>query len=258
MPKRSTRRPSDIFRQVLDQAESQLALDASKATNFDHRGLKGNERAAALAAFLTLHLPSVFAVGKGEALDFKDRRTGELDLLIYDRSSAAPIHTGSENVLVPAEALYAVIEVKSVLSAAELETCMAAAKKVRDLRPFKEAFVPAATEGRSQKGRCRCPYIVFAYGSNLGAENWAQKEYARIVEAARKSACDADVIDRVVVLDRGIINPQTATALLKDEASGLFLEFYLHLINFLTREKKRRAPIDWTAYTGRSTWVQLS
>ncbi len=90
-------------------------LDAARAENFEHRGLKGNERSAALGEFLNRHLPAVFVVGKGEAIDFRDRRTGELDLFVYDRSTAASIQSSNESTLIPAEAIYAVVEVKSVL-----------------------------------------------------------------------------------------------------------------------------------------------
>jgi hypothetical protein len=256
--KRTTKKPSVVFRKVLDQAEQRLALDADAAANFEHGGLRGNERAAALADFLRLHLPGVFSVGKGEAVDFRDHRSGELDLFIYDSASAAPIQTGSESVLIPAEALYAVIEVKSVLSRAELDTCMKAAMKIRALRPFKKSFVAASTEGRVQSGRSRCPYLIFAYRSNLSADDWAGKEYQRINEAALAASCDADVLDRVVVLDRGMIRPQVSSALLREDAPGLFLEFYMHLINFLTRERKRRGLIDWSAYTRRSHWTKVS
>ena len=114
MAKRATRDPSPLFREVLTQAERRLSLGSEQAANFEHRGLRGNERAAALAAFLSLHLPGVFGVGKGEARDYLDNVTGELDVSLR-RSTSAPIQTGGDNLIVPAEALYAV-EVKSVVT----------------------------------------------------------------------------------------------------------------------------------------------
>jgi len=61
----------------------------------------------------------------------------------------------------------------------------------------------------------------------------------------------------VVVLDRGIVRPQAGTALLNEDSSGLFLEFYIQIINYLTRERSRRPPIDWMAYSRRNTWTKL-
>jgi len=138
--KRYTRNPSVIFQNVLKQAEEQLALAARQAANFEHKGIRGDERANALREFFVNHLPSTFATRKGEAIDYSDTRTGQIDFCIYDAATASPIQASSENALIPAEALYAVVEVKSVLTRDELEMCVAAAKKVRQLRPFKQRF----------------------------------------------------------------------------------------------------------------------
>jgi hypothetical protein len=255
--KRATRNASPLFRKVLTQAEQRLALGSEQAANFEHKGLRGNERAAALAEFLSLHLPNVFAVGKGEARDYRDNVTGELDLFIYDHSTAAPIQTGGDSLIVPAEALYAVIEVKSVLSQAELDICLSAAIRVRSLLPFKKPFIASPTDGRVETDHYRCPYFIFAYTSNLGSDGWAGKEYQRIIDRAQSVGCSPDMLDRVIVLDRGIIRPQASKALLKQDSPSLFLEFYLHLVNFLMRERGRRPTIDWTAYTSRSRWTKL-
>ncbi len=204
MAKRATRDPSPLFREVLTQAERRLSLGSEQAANFEHRGLRGNERAAALAAFLSLHLPGVFGVGKGEARDYLDNVTGELDVFVYDRSTSAPIQTGGDNLIVPAEALYAVIEVKSVLSQDELDICLVAAMKVRSLRPFKKQFIPSPSGGRVEKDHYRCPYFIFAYSSNLGVEGWAAKEYQRVVNSTQSIDGAMDLVDRVIVMNRGI------------------------------------------------------
>ncbi|RWQ13601.1 DUF6602 domain-containing protein [Mesorhizobium sp.] len=257
MQKRNSKVTSKVFQNVLKQAGDRLLLDASAAENLEHNGLRGNQRAAALREFLAKHLPAVFEVGNGEAIDFRDARSGELDLFIYDRATAAALQTSSASALVPAEALYAVIEVKTTLSQNELDTSAKAAERIRRLKPFKQAFVAAQTEGRVASGRARCPYFVFSYKTNLSAEGWAQKEFERIKAATAGASVALDAIDRVIVLDRGIILPQARMAILKDDSHGLFLEFYLHLVNFLTRERRRRPTIDWTAYTGRRTWTKL-
>ena len=87
MPKRSTRTPSTVFQNVLSQAGQRLLIDASAAENLEHKGLRGAERAASLREFLSSHLPAVFEVGNGEAIDFRDNRTGELDLFMMDATS---------------------------------------------------------------------------------------------------------------------------------------------------------------------------
>jgi hypothetical protein len=217
MSRRTTRHASPLFRDVLTQAEQRLFLDYQQAANFQHSGVRGDERADTLTEFLRAHLPSVFGVGKGEARDFRDNVTGQLDVFVYGQLTAAPIH-GGNNLIVPAEALYAVIEVKSVLNQDELDICLRAAKKVRSLRPFKKQFIPSPIDGRVEKNHYRC---------------------------------------RLIVMNRGIIEPQARKTLLKEDSQNLFLEFYLHLMNFLMRELKRRPAIDWAAYGSASRWTRL-
>lgn len=249
---RATKNPSVIFQEVLKQAAVRLAHDALAAANFKHKGIRGDERANSLREFLDEHLPNVFVTGKGEAIDFRDNRTGQIDFCIYDRATSAPIQSSSENALIPAEALYAVVEVKSVLSLDEIKQCVKAAKKVRSLRPFKKSFSPPV-RGNVPTGS-RCLYIVFAFTSNINEADWAHNEFNRIKTATSEVGGELNLIDQVLVLDRGIIRPGTAEAVIK----GIFLEFYLQLANFLTREKGRRSEIDWMAYTSLADRIKLS
>lgn len=258
---RGSRNPSAIFKAVLSDAEKHLALASNQASSFRHRGILGDERAAALMAFLQKHFPPSYGVGKGEAMDFRDRKSGQLDIVIYDRSNSAPVHTGSENLLVPCEALLAVIEVKTTLSQVDLESSYKAAQLVHKLAPFKTPFIGPRADGRAADDkRARCMFSIFAYESNLGQQDWMKKEFGRIVEAAKSCGAPLNVIERVVVLGRGMINPCSSTGKeLADDDQGIFLEYYLNLVNFLYRERARRKPVDWQVYSGRSAkgWSKI-
>lgn len=259
---RGTREPSEVFRDVLDQAAKALSLSSDKAKNFRHNSIRGGERAGALASFLREHLPSTLGVGKGEAIDFKDKRTGELDLVVYDRAGSAPIEVGTESLLLPCESLYVVVEVKTTLTQEELDKSYVHAKKVRALRPFKKRFVGPGDGGPAPKdGNPRCLYVIFAYDTNLGREDWLTKEHERIKLAARRAQCHVDCVDRVVVLDRGMISPSDARGkVVENDGESIFLEVYLHIVNFINRERRRRPPVDWQVYGPRSNpgWVKLN
>jgi hypothetical protein len=259
---RGVRYHSEVFRAVLDEAAEKLALSSKGATAFKHSGIRGDERAASLAEFLREHLPGDFDVAKGEAIDYKDARTGQLDLVVYDRSGSSPILIRNENILLPCESLYVVIEVKTTLTQDELNNAYLSAVKVRSLRPFKKQFVPARPDGApADDHNYRCLYVVFAYDTNLGAEDWLNKEFVRIQSASGSTGAGLDVVDRVVVLNRGMINPGNfaGKAAVQDDVN-IFLEFYLHVVNFINRERDRRPPVDWQVYSARSFpgWIKLT
>jgi len=260
---RGTTTPSEVFRKVLADARQEVLMASSKAGAFQHHGIRGDERAAGLARFLHEHLPKRFGVGKGEVLDYRDARTGQLDIILYDAVGCGPLSVQSENLLLPCEALYAIIEVKSILTGTELDKAYAAAEKVRRLSPFKAQFVARRRTGSSAEADAhRCMYIVFGYTSDLRNDSeWLDKEYARITQAASRSKADLDCVDRVVVLDRGIINPSAGRGKsVSGDDQSVFLDAYLHLVNFLARESRRREPVDWQIYGPRTAqgWRQLT
>jgi hypothetical protein len=41
--------PSDVFRSVMEKAKQQLLLESMHASDFEHHGIVGDERAASLA-----------------------------------------------------------------------------------------------------------------------------------------------------------------------------------------------------------------
>ncbi|GEM_PF-1033810 len=255
------RKGSEVFRGVLEAARDQLWLDFRISTEFAHRGIKGSERERALRKFFEARLPPAFGVTTGEMIDRADRRTGQLDLIIYDRTIAQPVLAGDAADLMPCEAVYAVIEVKSVLTKAEALSCAQAASKIRGLTPQGGRFVDPRTEGKGVKsGEYRCMYMVFAYGSDLGEAEWIHKEFARLKSATQETGSSMNFIDRVVVLDRGMISPgQGRGVVAGDNAVELFGESYMHLVNFLERERGRRPDFSWQTYAAKGglSWVKL-
>jgi hypothetical protein len=241
---------SEIFRGVLEAARKQLLLDFDATRGFAHSGIKGEERAEALAAFLKARLPPAFGIATGEVIDRNDRRTGQLDLIIYDQTVTQPVHGGRKNELYPCEAVYAAIEVKSILKLGEIETCVKAARRLRNLAPFGKEFVDSRTMGTHADGEDpRCMYIIFAFASDLGQADWLEAEYDRLSRVAAEQNTPISFIDRLVVLDRGLITPSRGQG--KDVGNDpvvLFAEFFLHLVNFLERERKRRPELSWQQY----------
>jgi hypothetical protein len=247
----------------MENAKQSLQLESSRAAGFAHHSIRGDERAASLMKFIGDRLPLALGVAKGEVIDYRDARTGQLDFVIYDRARCAPILAGSENLLLPCEALYCVVEVKTKLTQTELDSSFSAALRVRRLRPFKQPFIAARKDGvHADDARDRCLYLVFGFSSDLADDDeWAAKEYKRVERAAHRAGAEMDCVDWVVSLDRGIIKPDAGSG--KRDSSNsdtIFLETFLHIVNFLGRESDRRKPVDWQMYGPRSSpgWQKLT
>lgn len=227
-------------------AEEQLLLGFELAARFRHKGLRGSSREEVVADFLSDQIPSRFGVTAGEAIDAAGGRTGQLDIVVFDRYATAPLLKRDAGDLLPAEALLAVIEVKPMLSQKDLNMAAAAARRISELRPFGEPFVPARQDGAEYEGRCRCQYSVVAFKSNLGEANWPTKEWERLTKAATKAEIGTERIDRVLVLDRGMLVPPTKSAKQKaGESEVLLRHWFLHMINFVQREAARRQRFDF-------------
>jgi hypothetical protein len=246
---------------ILKAAEKSLWASWESAQIFQHRVLRGNARETPLAHFLEQQLPSTYGICSGEAVDYKDSHTTALDLIIYDKNRNSPL--AEDPFLMPAESLLAAIEVKSKLTRDELRKCYRAAKSVRSLRPFKGRFINAREGGAPVSGgEYRCMYTIFAYSSDLIPENWLDSEANRLIEVAKEEKSEVGFIDRVVVLDRGLIAPPQRTGkLLLDSGPSVFHEWFFHLMNYLTREiERRRSSMDWQLYSSRLSpgWKHFS
>jgi hypothetical protein len=114
------RRSNQALGSVLEEAEHNLLAAFKKSQKTKHRALAGNARAKNIADFLSARLPSVYGVAtNGEIVDYTDRRSGEIDIVIYDRQRNAVV--SAEPLWVAAETLLAYIEVKTTLTQTELE-----------------------------------------------------------------------------------------------------------------------------------------
>jgi hypothetical protein len=260
---RGVRKKSKALSAIMIKAEKDLWSAWESAKVFSHNVLRGTARENPLGKFLAARLPGAYGICSGEAVDCFDNHTTQLDLIVYDRIRNCPL--AEDPFLMPAESLLAVIEVKSTLSIEELRKSFAAAKSIRRLRPYKKGhFVPSRNE--DAKHEYRCLYTVFAYSSDLVPSTWLPNEWSRIQSVAREMRLDLDLIDRIVVLDRGVITPGSGAGKQVPEGqAGILHEWFLHLTNFLNRENvlsrdgKGRDPVDWQLYAERrsSGWKKL-
>lgn len=236
------------FQLALMSAQNSLWSSFVESLGYVQRGDIGDHREDALTHFLEQRLPARYAIARGEVVDTRGTRTGQTDILIYDRSSTTPLITG-RNVVLPAEALLATIEVKTTLSADEISKSVSGIKALHDLRPWDAPYaVVNGPQGIvTDSDLPRILTSIFAYKSNLSVDNWHVKEMRRVREACTTVGLPVPCVDRVVVLNRGLLNPAPGVALVPGEKEVLGYWFF-NLVNFLAREAGRRKAFPWNDY----------
>jgi hypothetical protein len=202
-----------------------------------------------------------YFVGTGFAFDAQDNISRQLDIVIASQPPFGNVFQQDGICKLPCEVVLAVIEVKKVLRLKKIKESLANAVSVRTLSPYgDQCFIPGRTGGVPAKpDEHRCFYGVVALSSNLVVDDWAQKEWSRLQRIAADRTVDPHVIDRLVVLDRGIINVNEMTSLNSGGSiEPLMFEWFVHLANHLDRESRRRPPLDIDMYSARKArWVKL-
>ncbi len=174
---------------VFDGIGKQMLLDFEQIqSQVNHAGERGSEREASLRTFLSTYLPSKYAVANGEIVDELGHTTKQCDLVIYDHLNCPLLLAGKDYRVFPVEPVLATIEVKSVLSVAELRDASEKIKSVKSLSHENSAIAR----------------IIFAYSST-----WKTDPMGSIAENLRKinrSLEPHQFIDLLCVLDTGVIN----------------------------------------------------
>lgn len=169
----------------------------------DHAGEKGAAAEEIIATFLTDHLPQSIGATSGQVMDRTGRKSGQVDVILYDATRTPMLFTSSRagRHTVPAEGVLAVIEVKTHLNPSELQKSITHAQKVNGL--LRDAYLPRAIEvGHDMYGsHWTTPppilYSIFAFeGDGLYADVLTDDPHHELPLEQR--------IDNLVVLDRGV------------------------------------------------------
>lgn len=99
------------------------AVGAAKAvSNIKHEGLKGQLREIVIRDLFRPLLPSDVGVGTGEIISADNRQSREQDVVIFDKRILPPMVLESVKGIFPIESVLYAIEVKSKMTANEIET----------------------------------------------------------------------------------------------------------------------------------------
>jgi len=127
------------FEDLFQDISNQMRSDFSKAQkSLTHSGLKGNANEETVRGFLRRYHPKNLDISTGMIVDSDGETSKQLDVIISDATKTPILFESGETRVIPAECVYAVIEVKAYLDKQELEKAHANMKSVKSLK--KEAY----------------------------------------------------------------------------------------------------------------------
>ncbi len=114
-------------------SETISKYEALAKSLISHRAEKGRIVEAVVKSALRAILPGRFSIGTGFAITASGKTSSQLDVIIYDAISNAPIILEGGVGLFPIECIYGFVEVKSILDGDALD---AATKAIATIRNF--------------------------------------------------------------------------------------------------------------------------
>ena len=126
-----------------EQDVLQVKLNLS-TTSITHDGVMGDVNEKHFIDFLRRHLPRRYAVDSAIVIDSNGDTSDQIDIVIYDNQYTPTLLGQHDHRFVPAEAVYAVIEVKPTINKTYLEY---AGNKAASVRKLERTSIPIVHAG---------------------------------------------------------------------------------------------------------------
>ncbi|EOX3959675.1 TPA: DUF6602 domain-containing protein [Vibrio diabolicus] len=111
--------------------QSQLAMSAATIT---HNGTMGEVNEQYFIKIIKKYLPDRYAVDTGIVIDSNGKTSDQIDVIIFDNQYTPTLLDQQDHRFIPAESVYAVLEVKPKIDKGYLEYAAKKAESVRVLR----------------------------------------------------------------------------------------------------------------------------
>lgn len=194
--------------EIMDGVSGQLkaSFEASRIA-FEHRLTKGEAIEESVRAFLRRHLPDSIGVAHGQVIDRNGAMSRQLDVILYD-ATKTPILFSDEaegNRIVPVEGVIAAVEVKTVLSPADIAPLAEGARILKSL-DASSFYIPERSfisnvklaYGREWDSLPPMYFIVAFEGPTLST-------VAERMRGAQEHLPLHQRVDMVCVLNRGVV-----------------------------------------------------
>jgi hypothetical protein len=131
--------------QLLAGLHERIEQDLARArASFGHPGTKGDASQDVWLELLNHYLPERYRAASAHIVDSKGAFSDQLDVVVYDRQYSPVIFKMGEQIILPAESVYAVFEAKQAIN---LEQVRYATDKVASVRKLYRTSLPIPSAG---------------------------------------------------------------------------------------------------------------
>lgn len=121
----------DHLSELLDALQGKL--EGELRAPHSHPVAKGDASEAGWLSMLKAHLPGRYQADRAFVIDSSGKQSDQIDIIIYDRQYSPLVYNQGGQIYVPAESVYAAIEVRPSLNRSNVEYAGQKAASVRQL-----------------------------------------------------------------------------------------------------------------------------
>lgn len=126
----------------MEQETLQLKLELS-STSITHNGVLGDVNEKHFIEMLSRYLPNRYAVDSAIIIDSNGQTSDQIDIVIYDNQYTPTLLDQQNHRFIPAEAVYAAIEVKPEINKEYIEYAKQKAYSIRKLERTSVSIIHA-------------------------------------------------------------------------------------------------------------------
>lgn len=233
------------LRQLFADRQQQLAAQLRLArAHIGHPGDKGTVSETEWLGLLRGFVPGRYCVDKATVIDSRGGTSESIDLVVYDRHHSPLVFEQQGFRYIPAEAVYAVFEVKQSLNA---EHVAYAAGKAASVRRLDRTSVAVTDIHGTTPVKPPIPILAGLLTTEIG---WARESAAEQLHKHVEGLDDEHMLDLVCAADSQAfeISRDERSTQLQTSAPDTGLVFFLFSFLLRLQQLGTVAPIDFAAY----------
>jgi hypothetical protein len=211
------------------------------STSITHNGTTGDVNEKHFIEILRKYLPDRYAVNTGIVIDSDGKTSDQIDVVIYDNQYTPTLLDQQDHRFIPAEAVYAVFEVKPHIDKSYLEY---AGKKAESVRVLRRTSVPIVYANGTYDAKPHFNIIAGIVATNI---KWTDGFGATFTSVLSEMS-DAQRIDCGLAVSGASFDTFNEGHILKSDKSQNALVYFLFRLLKKLQSLGTVPAIDWGEY----------